>query len=133
MNVLISFLKKAAPFLVAICMLIALPQAALAGSSTDEALCKGSGGTFVNGQCLNDEDSDPTVLGTIKNVTNVLLFIAGAIGVIMIIIGGIRYATSNGEQAQVAGAKNTVLYAIIGVIVTILAYAIVNFVTTNVK
>lgn len=64
----------------------------------------------------------------VKNVVNVLLFILGIIAVIMIIIGGIRYATSGGDSTQITAAKNTILYSIIGLIVAILAYAIVNFI-----
>jgi len=62
-------------------------------------------------------------------VTNVLLFLVGAISVIMLIIGGIRYVISGGDQAQVTSAKNTILYAIVGIVVAFLAYAAVNFVT----
>lgn len=64
----------------------------------------------------------------IKNIVNVLLYILGAIAVIMIVIGGIKYTTSNGDSAAVTSAKNTILYAVIGLIVAILAFAIVNFV-----
>jgi len=46
----------------------------------------------------------------------------------MIIVGGIRYATSNGDQSAVKGAKDTILYAVVGLIVALVAYAIVNFV-----
>ena len=67
----------------------------------------------------------------IKQITNVLLFLLGAIAVIMIIIGGIRYATSNGDSGSIKSAKDTILYAVIGLIVAILAYAIVNFVITS--
>lgn len=66
--------------------------------------------------------------GIFKTVTNVLLFIIGAIAVIMLVIGGIRYTTSNGQSDQVTAAKNTILYAVVGIIVAILAYAVVNFV-----
>ena len=66
--------------------------------------------------------------GVFKVVVNVLLFIVGAISVIMLIFGGIRYTTSGGDQGSVTSAKNTVMYAVIGIIVSILAYAIVNFV-----
>ena len=62
-------------------------------------------------------------------VTNVLLFLVGAISVIMLIIGGIRYVISGGDQSQVTAAKNTILYAIVGIVVAFLAYAAVNFVT----
>lgn len=67
----------------------------------------------------------------LERIINVLLFLIGAIAVIMIIIGGIRYVTSNGDQAQVTGAKNTILYAVVGVVVAIMAYAIVNFVVDS--
>ena len=66
--------------------------------------------------------------GIFKIIVNVLLFIIAAIAVIMLIIGGIRYVVSGGDQSAVTAAKNTILYAIIGIIVAILAYAAVNFV-----
>ena len=66
--------------------------------------------------------------GIFKTITNVLLFVLGAISVIMIIIGGLRYVISGGNSTAVTAAKNTILYAIVGVIVALLAYAIVNFV-----
>jgi len=66
-----------------------------------------------------------------KTITNVLLFLIGAISVIMLIIGGIRYTISNGDSGAVTSAKNTILYAIIGLVVAILAYALVNFVITS--
>jgi hypothetical protein len=64
----------------------------------------------------------------IKKVVNILLFLLGALAVVVIVIGGIRYTLSNGEQAQIKQAKDTILYAVVGLIVAILAYAIVNFV-----
>ncbi len=63
-----------------------------------------------------------------QTVTNVLLFIIGAVSVIMLIIGGIRYTVSQGDSSAVTGAKNTILYSIIGLVVAILAFAAVNFV-----
>lgn len=80
-----------------------------AGSSTQPTSLFGQGGIF-------------------KTITNVLLYIIGAVAVIMLIIGGIRYVTSGGDATQVKTAKDTILYAVIGIIVAILAYAIVNFV-----
>lgn len=67
----------------------------------------------------------------IQTIINVLLFVIGAVAVIMIIIGGIRYVVSGGDQAAVTGAKNTILYSVIGLVVALLAYAIVNFVLDN--
>jgi len=64
----------------------------------------------------------------VKTIVNVLLFILGAVAVIMIILGGIRYTISQGDSSAVTSAKNTILYAVIGLVVALLAYAIVNFV-----
>jgi hypothetical protein len=61
-------------------------------------------------------------------IVNVLLFLIGAISVIMLIVGGIRYTISNGDSGAVTSAKNTILYAIVGLIIAFLAFAIVNWV-----
>lgn len=66
--------------------------------------------------------------GVFKQVTNTILYIVGIIAVIMLIIGGIKYVISGGDSKKVTDAKNTVLYAIIGLVVAFLAFAIVNFV-----
>ena len=68
--------------------------------------------------------------GVFKQVTNTILYIVGIIAVIMLIIGGIRYVISGGDAKKVTDAKNTVLYAIIGLVIAFLAFAIVNFVIT---
>jgi len=69
--------------------------------------------------------------GIFTTVTNVMLFIVGAISVIMIVIGGLRYVVSGGDTSNVTAAKNTILYAIVGLIVAMLAYAMINFVITS--
>ena len=66
--------------------------------------------------------------GIFTTITNVMLFIVGAISVIMIVIGGLRYVVSGGNSSNVTTAKNTILYAIVGLIIAIMAYAIINFV-----
>ncbi|MBR3131970.1 hypothetical protein IKG33_00950 [Candidatus Saccharibacteria bacterium] len=66
--------------------------------------------------------------GVFKQVTNTILYIVGIIAVIMLIIGGIKYVLSGGDSKKVTDAKNTVLYAIIGLVIAFLAFAIVNFV-----
>lgn len=80
-----------------------------------------------NGQATDLFGSD----GIFKTVTNILLYLIGAVSVIMLIIGGLRYVVSGGDQSAVTSAKNTILYAIVGIVVAFLAYAAVNFVTTN--
>ena len=66
--------------------------------------------------------------GIFKKITNTVLYIVGIIAVIMLIVGGIKYVVSGGDSKKVTDAKNTVLYAIIGLVIAFLAFAIVNFV-----
>lgn len=66
--------------------------------------------------------------GILRTVTNVLLFLAGSIAVIMIVVGGIKYVVSNGDSNAVQSAKNTIMYSVVGLIITIVAYALVQFV-----
>ena len=67
------------------------------------------------------------------NVINILLIAIGLISVVMIIIGGIRYAVSGGESGAVTSAKNTILYAVVGLVVAFLAYALVNWVLSGIS
>ena len=66
--------------------------------------------------------------GLINTIINVLLFLVGTLSVIMIIVAGVFYTTSAGDSSKVARAKNTLLYSIVGLVLSILAFAIVNWV-----
>lgn len=80
--------------------------------------------------CGNAGSTNP-IFNIVKNVINILLYATGIIAVIMIIIGSIGYVLSGGEQSKITGAKNTILYAVIGMIVAVMAFAIVNFVVAR--
>ena len=89
--------------------------------------------TIQNGiDCAQGTGTPTTLFGgegsVFTTVVNVLLFVIGAISVLMLIYGGIRYTTSAGNAASVTAAKNTIMYAIIGLIIAFLAFAIVNWV-----
>lgn len=94
--------------------------------------CSQTGGTFntTSKQC---EGQKRGVVQTVQKIINVLLFILGIIAVIVIVIGGVMYATSGGNAEQTKKAKDAILYAIIGIVVAVMAYAIVGFVTQNIK
>ena len=130
--------------LIAVLGLVCVPLAAPAGAINvfDEGACgsntggtgasAGTGGTTNNGSAGSSsicgaaqQDEAPNI---IQNVINTLLFVLGMIAVIMIVIGGIRYATSGGDSTQIQAAKNTILYAVVGLVVAIMSYAIVGFV-----
>jgi len=74
------------------------------------------------------DSADDDVSDVVATVVNVLLFIIGIISVIVIIVGGIMYTVSAGDSGQVTKAKNTILYAVVGLAVAFFAYAIVNWV-----
>ena len=96
------------------------------------ASCGSAKQCIDQGLTASGASGTPGDLSTIlTTVTNILLFLMGAVSVIMIIIGGFRYVTSQGDQTQMQSAKNTILYAVIGVVVSIAAYAIVSFVVTQ--
>lgn len=64
----------------------------------------------------------------LRNIINVLLTVGGIIAVIMIIVGGIKYTTSTGDSSSLNSARETILYAVVGLVISIMAFAIVNFV-----
>lgn len=69
------------------------------------------------------------LMTTINGILNAVIGVVALVAVVMIIIAGIRYATSGGDKAGVETAKNQILYAIIGLVVAFVAYALVAFVT----
>jgi putative exporter of polyketide antibiotics len=104
---------------------VTAPVYAACTSTSSPADCIQDG---VNKSGGNSKANTITLGDRINTIVNILLYILGAIAVVMIVIGGIRYTTSNGESAQMTSAKNTILYAVVGLVVSIMAYAIVNFV-----
>lgn len=73
-----------------------------------------------------------SVNNTIGSIVNVLLWVVGILSVTMIVWSGFKYITSAGDTSKLASAKSTLIYAIVGLIIAIMAYAIVNFVLTDV-
>ena len=74
------------------------------------------------------QSGGPDMSSIIKTVVNTMLFIVGLLAVIMIIFSGIRYITAHGDKAQLESAKNTLIYSVVGLIIAIVAYALVNWV-----
>ena len=64
----------------------------------------------------------------VRRAINIMLFGVGVLSVVMLIFGGFRYVISGGKKESVTNAKNTILYAIIGLLIAVFAYAIINFV-----
>lgn len=75
--------------------------------------------------------SDNSLLATIGTIINVILGLVGLVAVAVMILGGFQYITSAGDTAKVTKAKNTILYGVVGLVIAVLAYAIVNFVLST--
>jgi hypothetical protein len=71
--------------------------------------------------------------GVFSTAANILIYLTGAIAVIVVVYGGLRYVTSTGDASRVKQAKDTIVYGITGLVIALLAYAIVNFITNNLK
>lgn len=86
----------------------------------------------INSSCSNLNSGQTDALGAmsnmIKSIVNLLSIIVGVVAVFMIIIGGLRYITSGGDSSNVNSAKNTILYAIVGLVVVAMSQVIVQFV-----
>ena len=122
-----TFVGFLAAFVLAVSALLVPPNAIVSAQCGDvsQGITGGVG-------CGNTDGTPDTLFGTTDSiftaVVNTLLFLIGAICVIMLIWGGIRYTTSAGNSTAVSSAKNTIMYAVIGLIIAFLAYAIVNWV-----
>jgi hypothetical protein len=139
-------MKKMTQLLVSMGLVSGLTFAVMPTPVSAAASCAGGDATACQKDCDNGNaaacmsvgagktagsGTQTDLMGLIRNIINIILMVLGAVAVLMIVIGGIRYVTSNGEAAHVKSAKDTILYAVIGLIVAILAYAIVNFVITK--
>ncbi len=136
-NTIVSLLSAAT--LMAVPMAVpALVSAAVSPSGADIQGCLGQGtnldATGNGGACANNNTDAGTtnINAIIKTVINVFSIVVGVVAVIMIIIGGFRYITSNGDSNNVSAAKNTIIYAIIGLVIVALAQFIVQFVLNKI-
>jgi len=101
-------------------------------NSTNTCLCQGSNIDFSNATANQNCDNGSSSVGKlIRTIINVLSVVIGAIAVIMIIIGGFRYITSGGSAEGTKAARQTIVYAIVGLVVVALAQIIVHFVLNN--
>lgn len=102
----------------------------LAATPKDE-ICSGVGAASGGSGCSTPQGS-PTVNGVINTVINIISAFVGVVAVIMIIFAGFKYVTSGGDASKISSAKNTLIYAIVGIIVAGISQIIVRFVVTKI-
>lgn len=125
-------------------LLTAVPAFAVAGvasAQTDQiqsGLCQGintasdgSGAASTSCGPTGAGGDNSTITSILTTVVNILTLVVGIVAVIMIIIGGFRYITSGGDSSNISSAKNTIIYALVGLVIVALAQVIVHFVVNK--
>lgn len=129
LNRLIAVSYMAVMFLAPVGLATATVSAAV---STDPdihgSLCAGGNLDVTNPDCSEADASPQKVNDLIGTVINIFSILVGVVSVLMIIFGGFKYITSGGNETNVTGAKNTILFAIVGLVIVALAQLIVRFV-----
>ena len=101
-----------------------------------QVLCPGTTNQYESdlSKCnnLNANSNKNDLMTVINTIINVIIGVIGFVAVVVIILGGVQYTTSAGDPGKVKKAKDTILYGIIGLVVALLAYAIVNFVLSSI-
>lgn len=110
--------------IIAACGMASIATAAPAAATTYNSITESADAVKADDQATSLFGTD----GIFVKITNTALFLVGAISVVMLIYGGIRYTVSGGESGAVTNAKNTILYAIVGIVISVVAYAVVQFV-----
>lgn len=114
---------------------ISAPAMVSAQTTIADQVCTGvlntSGVADGAGASSCEEEDDNNFSTIITKVINIFSILIGSVSVIMIIIGGFRYIISGGDQNSVTAAKNTIMYAIIGLVVVLFSQVIVKFVLSN--
>lgn len=127
-----AFLAVASLSVLALPMLIPAAVSADAASDINSGLCAGADLNASEATSCSSTASataaNTKITSILSTVINIFSLIVGAVSVIMIIIGGLRYITSGGEASNISGAKNTIIYAIVGLVVVALAQFLVHFV-----
>lgn len=128
-----KFMILASAFMLALPLSVPVAVSA-ADANIQGSLCKGAQDLEIANAPTNCEEPSASNRGfnaLLTRIINILSVIIGVIAVIMIIFGGLRYITSGGDSTRVGNAKNTILYALIGLIIVALAQIIVRFVLSN--
>ena len=82
--------------------------------------------------CFADDKKDTTIIPVVHLIINVVLSIVGIVAVCVIVYAGVTFTTSIGDARKIYMARQTLLYGVVGLVVALLAYAIVNFVIANI-
>lgn len=136
MESIISIKKLIIAGLVALAALVAMGivQPLPASAQYAGQLCDGSNLKLTSDPSVSCSTGGPTgkLNNLVANIVNLITIIIGIIAVIMILIGGFKFITSNGDSNRIASARQTIIYAIVGLVIVALAQVIVRFILNKV-
>lgn len=125
-------MKRIRLFIAALAMVIGLSGALPAVALADNAKSTVCAALGSDANCSKNPHGSVSVDNVITTTVNILSWVVGVVAVIMIIIAGLRFVTAGGDSNQISSARNTIIYAIIGLVVAAMAQFIVQFVLNKV-
>lgn len=127
-------MKRLRLFLAALAIVCSFLPAVPALAATDvfQGACSGTGSS--NSAACQAKGDDPLTgpNGIITRATRLVGYITGVAAIIIMIVGGFMYVTSDGDSSKISNAKNTVIYAFVGLIIVIAAQAIIVFILSRI-
>jgi len=137
---MVKFLQRLAAITGATFLLGIMPLAVpvlVSAQTTNIGDCLSQGSNLTTGDgssCQGDTSNSgtTTLQNIVTTILNVFSIVVGIVAVVMIVVGGFKYITSGGDSGKITSAKNTIVYAVIGLVVVALAQFIVKFVLNRV-
>ena len=111
-----------------------VPTATYAASATEDisAVCASNPNSSLCVGYKKGQNSDNPVVKTLTIVINILSFLAGVLAVFLVVYGGFKYIVSAGDAGKVTSAKNTILYALVGIVVVVISRQLILFILSKV-
>jgi len=122
-------------FVLTMILLVPATRSVFAAENVLNQACSGSGSAANSALCKDKDKPSTTILGPqgiLVKAVQIVITIVGIASVVMVVIGGFKYVLSNGDAGQIASAKSTILYALIGMVIAGLSSAIISFVISKV-
>lgn len=113
-----------------LCLVPGLPAVAAEKNVFKEACETSAGAARGSAVCAAENSGDPITgpNGILAKTTRIISYLAGVSAIILLIVGGLMYVLSDGEASKLNAAKNTIIYAVVGLVVLIFAQGIIKFV-----
>ena len=122
-----SLLKRSVLVVVGFLLLSVVAPLHSVGAAAEDDVCEGIASFDSGGAGCNSSEGS-SIDGLIELGLNILTIVAGVVAVIMLIVAGFNYVTSTGDSSKISHAKNTLIYAIVGLVIVVFAQIIVQFV-----